>query len=121
MLASAALVSQANAGWFHDPQTGMSRNLGSAPSPKPQDLLVIREGANYPLQSRMFNEQGKVELNVMLTESGRVSDAVVSTSSGYPRLDDAAVRYMKGNWHFKPSKDEPMPKTVQAEVVFKLQ
>ena len=116
-----AVVTQADASWFHDRTTGVSRNVGSAANPTLKDLIVIRQGPDYPVRSRMFKEEGKVGLNAWLTESGTVSDAVIEQSSGYPRLDDAAVRFLKDRWHYKPSgKSVPMPKSVQAEVTFKL-
>ena len=69
----------------------------------------------------MFKEEGTVGLNLWLSENGTVDNALVQHSSGYSRLDDAAVRFMKDRWHYKPaSKDQPMPKTVQAEVTFAL-
>lgn len=116
-----AVVTHADASWFHDRTTGISRNVGSATNPTPLDLIVITQGPDYPVRSRMFKEQGKVGLNLSLTENGTVSEAVIEHSSGYQRLDDAAVRFMKDRWHYKPAgKELPMPKTVQAEVTFKL-
>ena len=121
-LLSAAVVTQANANWFNDPITHPSRNVGSAPNPTPKDLIAIRQGPDYPVESRMFREQGKVALKIWLTEQGTMTDAVVEHSSGFPRLDDAAVRYIKDRWHYRPAnKDDAMPKTVLAEVMFKLE
>jgi len=122
MLVLAGSATQAEANWFHDPTTGFSKNPGSAADPKPKDLIAIREGADYPLQSRMFNEQGKVGLKVWLTEQGEMADAVVQRSSGYPRLDEAAVRYIRDHWNYRTAhKTGRMPKTVLAEVTFRLQ
>jgi len=45
-----------------------------------------------------MNEQGQVDLKLSLTEKGTVSDAVVEKSSGSPRLDDAAIKYVKTYW-----------------------
>lgn len=115
-----AVVTQADASWFHDNSTGISRNVGSALNPTPKDLIVIGRSADYPVRSRMFKEEGTVGLNVRLSENGAVSDALVEHSSGYRRLDDAAVRFIKDRWHYKPNKGLPMPKTVQAEVTFRL-
>ena len=116
-----AVITQADASWFHDRTTAVSRNVGSAANPTPRDLIVIRQGPDYPVRSRMFKEEGKVELNIWLTEDGAVSAAAIEHSSGYKRLDDAAVRFIKGRWHYTPAgKELPMPKAVQAEVTFKL-
>jgi TonB family protein len=116
-----AAVTQADASWFHDKSNGIGRNVGSAANPTPKDLIMINSGPDYPVRSRMFKEEGTVGLNIWLSEYGTVSDALIEHSSGYPRLDDAAVRFMKDRWHYKPAnKDLPMPKNVQAEVTFKL-
>ena len=116
-----AVVTQADASWFHDKTTGISRNVGSAANPTPNDLITINSGPDYPVRSRMFKEEGTVGLNIWLNENGAVDNALVQHSSGHPRLDDAAVRFMKDRWHYKPAgTDLPMPKTVQAEVTFAL-
>jgi len=116
-----AVVTQSDASWFHDRTTGISRNVGSVANPTPIDLIVIGQGPDYPVRSRMFKEEGKVGLDVWLTESGTVRDALIERSSGYRSLDDAAVRFLRDRWHYNPAgKALPMPKSVQAEVTFTL-
>lgn len=44
----------------------------------------------YPPQSRRLREQGLVVLRVVIDERGEASSIEVETSSGHPRLDDAA-------------------------------
>jgi protein TonB len=114
-------ATQADASWFHDTATGISRHIGSAPNPTPTDLITINRGPDYPVRSRMFKEEGTVSLNIWLNEHGTVDSAAIEQSSGYPRLDDAAVRFLKDRWHYQPAnKDLPMPKTIQTQVTFKL-
>jgi protein TonB len=60
-----------------------------------------RSPPTYPKMSARLNEQGKTVLLVELGEDGRVVDAKVKTSSGYPRLDEAALSVVK-SWHCKP-------------------
>ena len=121
-LLSFAVVSSAQANWFYTPGTGFNRNIGSAPNPTPLAMRGVRPDTDYPLASQMLNEQGKVGLKVMLTEQGTMTDIVVEQSSGYPRLDEAAVRYMKTRWQYQPAdKDKPMPASVQVAVTFRLQ
>jgi outer membrane biosynthesis protein TonB len=86
------VVTKADASWFHDKTTGISRNVGSAVNPTPIDLITINRGPDYPVRSLMFKEEGTVGLNVRLSDHGTVDNAEVYQSSGYPRLDDAAVR-----------------------------
>jgi protein TonB len=56
----------------------------------------------YPAFSKRLNEQGKVILRVVLGEDGLVAGIEVQTSSGYPRLDEAALSAVK-TWRCKPS------------------
>lgn len=50
-----------------------------------------RPAPAYPVMSRRLGETGKVVLRVTLDESGKVAKAVVDRSSGFNRLDEAAL------------------------------
>jgi protein TonB len=54
----------------------------------------------YPLTSRKLGEQGSVQLLVFVLPNGRVSEAQVANSSGFERLDEAAVREALRAWRF---------------------
>lgn len=56
----------------------------------------------YPAISRRMGEEGKLVLRVELDENGRIDDAKVINSSGYERLDEAALAAVK-NWQCNPS------------------
>ena len=88
-----------------------------APTPPPAQVLPTgpvmlsgelsvtcpgRTQPNYPLASKRMNEQGKVVLRVALGENGQVDHAEVKTSSGYKRLDDAALSAVRA-WSCKPA------------------
>jgi len=60
-----------------------------------------RAPPEYPALSMRMNEQGKVVLRVELGEDGRIDKADVKISSGYRRLDDAALNTVK-TWRCKP-------------------
>lgn len=71
----------------------------------PNELSVScpeRSPPDYPRLAKRMNEQGKVVLRVELAENGRVANAEVKTSSGYQRLDDAALNAVRA-WRCKPS------------------
>jgi protein TonB len=120
-LLSAVLVTPANANWFSDPNLNINRNVGSAPSPTPQDIRENRT-PGYPLQARLQNEQGTVGLAISLNQLGNVSGAVVNRSSGFSSLDEAAIQYVKENWAYKPANDgRPMPSVVAVQVTFRLE
>jgi periplasmic protein TonB len=56
----------------------------------------------YPTASVRLEEHGTTYLNLYITADGRVSEATVTTSSGYSRLDDAAVKHAQRYWKFTP-------------------
>ena len=53
----------------------------------------------YPEIAKRNCEQGTVALNLRIGTNGRVVDASVANSSGYPALDDAALKAARG-WQF---------------------
>ncbi len=61
-----------------------------------------RSPPDYPMFAKRMNEQGRVVLRVELGEDGRVANATVKTSSGYQRLDAAALGAVK-TWRCKPA------------------
>lgn len=61
-----------------------------------------RSAPAYPAQSRRFGETGVVVLRVELGESGNVALARVDRSSGYPRLDEAALAAVR-TWRCTPA------------------
>jgi protein TonB len=66
----------------------------AAPAPPPSVALRIDgrrcKEPDYPAVSQRLGEQGSVVLQLYVDPSGRVIDSKVATSSGYPRLDEAA-------------------------------
>lgn len=62
----------------------------------------------YPMMSKRLGEQGRVVLRVELDETGRVSGARVTNSSGVPRLDEAALAAVR-QWHCNPAKRDGEP------------
>ncbi|MHB0972754.1 MAG: energy transducer TonB [Thiobacillus sp.] len=59
----------------------------------------------YPAFSRRLGEAGKTVLRVELDEKGQVDHATVTTSSGYARLDEAALSAVR-SWHCTPAKHD---------------
>jgi protein TonB len=91
----------------------------TAPKSDPRRPLSQPE---YPPSSRRAGEAGTVILEVYVLETGRVGEARVKQSSGYPRLDEAAVREVKRSWRLVPGTEngKPVPMWGQFAVTFKL-
>lgn len=69
----------------------------------------------YPRQSRRRGEQGKVVLAAEIASNGRALQALVNISSGYPRLDQAALESVL-KWQFIPGKKAGMPQVMWVNI-----
>lgn len=58
---------------------------------------------SYPSISRRMGEQGKVLLRVLVDENGLPQQIEIKQSSGFDRLDKAALASVK-QWRFVPGK-----------------
>lgn len=57
----------------------------------------------YPKASRALGEQGKVLLDVYIEDDGRVGNIRLHQSSGFARLDEAALLAVR-QWRFTPAR-----------------
>ncbi|MEK9804483.1 MAG: energy transducer TonB, partial [Curvibacter sp.] len=57
----------------------------------------------YPALSRRLGEQGKVVVRVLIGVDGTAQQAEIRTSSGYDRLDQAALATVR-SWRYMPGK-----------------
>ena len=91
----------------------------AAPKSDPRRPLTQPE---YPPSSRRAGEAGTVVLEVYVLENGRVGDARVKESSGFPKLDEAALREVKRSWRLLPGTENGKPVAMwgQFAVTFKL-
>jgi protein TonB len=78
--------------------------------------------AEYPPSSRRAGEAGTVTLTICVSESGRPTDVKVRQSSGFEKLDEAAVKDVQRNWKLVPGKEDgkPVPMCSDFKVTFKL-
>lgn len=63
----------------------------------------------YPPASRRAGEAGTVVLAVYVQENGRPGEVKVQKSSGFDKLDEAAVKEVQRNWRFVPGKEDGKP------------
>ncbi|WP_435531282.1 energy transducer TonB [Ramlibacter albus] len=57
----------------------------------------------YPAMSKRMGEQGKVLVRVLIGADGSLIEAAITQSSGYERLDQAALSAVR-QWRFVPGK-----------------
>lgn len=78
--------------------------------PKPAPVVMPNAEASelnnpapsYPAISRRLGEQGTVTLEILVMANGNVGDIKVKKSTGFKRLDDAAVKTIR-RWKFHPA------------------
>jgi protein TonB len=87
----------------------------SLPEAREPDILA-RTKPLYPLSSRKKGESGTVVLLVRLDSKGRVLEISVRSTSGYPALDQSALRAVR-SWKFRPE----APGLLLVPVVFTLE
>ena len=63
----------------------------------------------YPPASRRAGEAGTVTLQVFVKEDGRAGEVKVAKSSGFEKLDEAAIKEVQRNWRFVPGKEDGKP------------
>ena len=104
------------------------------PAPKPVEKAVVKtppstvgRGARisqpeYPPASPRAGEAGTVTLLVFVLDTGRVGEVQVAKSSGFPKLDEAAVKEVQRNWRLVPGKEDGKPVSMwhTFQVTFKL-
>jgi protein TonB len=62
-----------------------------------------------------MRQQGVVVVSVEVGADGHASDVSVSRSSGFPELDEAAVRAVR-RWKFEPARSAGLPVKSHVEI-----
>ena len=77
----------------------------------------------YPMSSRRIAEEGALLLDILVSADGHVRDAKVSQSSGFDRLDQAAMSEAKQHWRLRPATRNGVPfeQWLTLRVVFRFQ
>jgi protein TonB len=75
----------------------------------------------YPAAAARLRESGRVLLTVAVSAAGVPDRVEIATSSGSPRLDQAALDTVR-RWRFVPARqgDQPVAATVTVPLVFRL-
>ncbi len=87
--------------------TAVTNVKPAAPAPPHQAVIVQPQidaahshKPDYPLVSRQLGEQGSVILQAFVGVDGKVSEAKIVQSSGFARLDQAAIDGVKSDYRF---------------------
>ncbi|WP_430418972.1 energy transducer TonB [Methylibium petroleiphilum] len=78
-----------------------------APPPQPRTVAITQveyltpPNLVYPTASKRLNESGRVHVRVMVDDKGLPRQMILQRSSGFSRLDDAALATVKAT-RFKP-------------------
>ena len=75
------------------------------PGPTRGPLFVAGVEPEYPETSKRLGEHGSVICRLFVGDDGRVTRVDVVRSSGYPRLDNAALKALRG-WRFVAALDQ---------------
>lgn len=95
--------------------------LPAAPVALGSELSLVcpeRTAPAYPPLSLRRGESGTCILHVELTDAGRVAKAAIETSSGFPRLDEAALDAVK-TWRCQPPRRNGVAVRAVAKQPFK--
>lgn len=68
----------------------------------PQPPTVTMDLKDYPPGARQRREQGTVLLMIVVLPNGAVASTHVTTSSGFPELDEKSMELAK-TWHYTPA------------------
>ncbi|HEY2512592.1 MAG TPA: TonB-dependent receptor [Polyangiaceae bacterium] len=115
-LALAALVAAA-------PARAQEPTGGSPPSPAPQEtgspippVLESHPEAVYPPEALKDRVEGSVGLEISVDETGRVTDARVTSPAGHG-FDEAALAAVK-QWTFQPARKDGQPVRATIQLAF---
>lgn len=88
--------------------------------PDPRHPLKIGEDY-YPDASKRANEEGRCLVQMKVSADGRIVDATIQQSSGFPRLDEACLKGVRGQRMLPATVDgKPIETTASVPIVWKL-
>ncbi len=94
-----------------------SNSTAMTTSPKYGVEGLANPPPQYPYFSRVKGEEGQVLLKVLVDDTGQVIQTTTLTSSGYSRLDEAAIKAVK-KWQFIPAQTRGNATTASVEIPF---
>jgi len=89
------------------PKPAPAASVKTPPSTQGRGARITQP--EYPPASRRAGEEGTVHLQVYVLETGRAGEIKIAKSSGFPKLDEAAVKEVQRAWRFVPGKEDGKP------------
>lgn len=111
------------------PQVSEATVIDQGPMPAP-DVTGAAVDPRHPLTQPAYppaairgNEEGALNLLILVGTDGRVRDVKVAQSSGSSRLDEAAMSEAKAHWRLRPAMRNGVPfeQWLTLRVVFHLE
>ena len=82
---------------------------GLTPPGTPVQVTFRPDISNYyPEAARREGQEGRAIIKICVNQQGKIDSADVATSSGFPELDEAAIKVAKA-YRFKPATSEGKP------------
>ena len=75
----------------------------------------------YPLLARERRQEGTVLLRVKVSDAGRIQEAEIKQSSGFPLLDKSALKTIRRYWQFEPARSGLAPVAAEMEIPIRFQ
>lgn len=102
-------------------QAAPTGNPGAVTPPRTDAAHLSNPAPVYPAISRRLGEQGRVLFDVYILPDGTVGEIRLKYSSGYSRLDDAALDAVR-RWRYVPARrgNEPIPYWYVQPIVYSL-
>ncbi len=106
--------------------TAPAASAVAAPAPAPQvprelSISSVRRISApelvYPPTSRRLNESGTVLLSIVVDERGKAVSVTTARSSGFPRLDNAAIAVAKATI-YQPYMENGVPRSFRVEAPY---
>ncbi len=104
------------------PPQGGTADPGIPTTSVMQDSRYPLSQPAYPPASKRDGEQGAGIIEVHVLPNGRVGDVRLASTTGFERLDRAALQEARQSWRFKPATraGEAVAQWYRVKVVFKL-
>lgn len=98
-------------------------NIAPAMPHGPQLITGSIDHHDYPREALIRGIQGRVEMLLMIDESGLVSSCTIRQSSGYMLLDETSCQIASTRYRFEPARNaegQPMAAQIRWPVEWKL-